>query len=241
MTIYKDMTIPFEESQMEAIGEIDNNIYIINYEKSSIKGIAFIDYLTVLSKICDISDYQNIDTKTKFEMMNRLYHQPEFIFLPVMGRSLSLIMLEVKGIKVDDKEYENSFLTRNEVKQYIDDNIEYINKYITFFDSLFVFMLMLSKLIINQKDIEEKDIDKLYEGIEEDNDSIMPTVCNVLFDPIFYNYYEKDVDDTHIKYYKRLYTQRLYNGKTIVPVIMNEANTIIRKLLFALGEYKSAE
>jgi len=237
MTVYKDITVPFNISQMENLGDIDKNIYIINYDKSSIKGVEIIDYLTVLSKVCDLSNYENIDTETKFKMMQRLYHQPEFIFLPCMGRALSLILLVSKNIDVSDDEYKNSFLTKEEISQYILQYNGDIKLYREFFDSLWVFMMMLSKLIIKQKDIEEKDIDELYVDVKEDDCSLIsPAICNVLFDDVFFKYYEKDIDVENIKYYKKFYTQRLFNGKTIVPVLVNEANFVIRKLIYLLDK-----
>ena len=234
MEIIKDVVIPFNVNDLTKIGESNSNVYLINYEKSDYKGTDFIDYLTVISLICDITNYENIDTETKFVMFNRLFRQPELVSIPCIARSLILILFKYKDIKVDDGAYSNSFFTKKEVEQYLSENKEKVEEYIKFFDSLFVFMIIFAKLahLYGNFEIKEEFVDKQYEGItENDCSKLSPAICSVLFDSLFYDYYSKDVDTDKVEYYKQFFTKKVFLGKTIVSLLVNDSNKILLNLM----------
>ena len=232
MEIVKDAIIPFKIDDLEAIGNIDNNVYLVNYEKSELKGTNFIDYICVISRICDITNYENIATETKFEMIDRLYGQPEFVSVAAINRALINILLTYKGIS--NLDFSESFLTEKEVSEYIESHKEKIEKYVSFFDSLFVFMVVLGRMIVKNQnmDIKVEDLDKEFSAIELDDCSgIQPNICTLLFDSTFYDYYMVDIDTSKVKYFRKFYTEKLFMGKTILSIIMNDANQTFMKII----------
>lgn len=227
------VTIPFKVDDLGQIGEFDTNVYIVDYEKSEYKGRDFIDYLCCVSKMWDIENYQHIDTETKFEMFNELYNQPELVPIPKIARSLILILFQYKGIELQDEWLEDSFFTKDEIIQYINDNQDKVKDYIKFFDSLFVFMMIVGMLMVNKDtpDIDIKDIDEKYKDIKiNDCTGLKPSICAILFDNLFFKYYEKDLGK-EVEYYREFYTKPLYMGHMITNVLLNSSNYIFKNIL----------
>lgn len=242
-TVFKDVTIPFNITQMEELGETDTNIYIISYEKSQLRGEDFIKYIINSSKICDIVDYNNIDSDTKIKMMKRLFNQQELVFLPCMAKSFILALLTSKNIKLLPDDFKNSFLNNDEIiifKDYMQDNFK---NYIKFFDSLFIYMLIISSILVKnpQQEITYDDLISKYIGIKEiDDEKIIPVnVCSILFEPLFYRYYEEPINEKEIYFYKKQYTEKMFANKTIFSLLLNEANHILISLLQAMEKAKN--
>lgn len=242
-TIFKEVTIPFDINQMEMLGETDPNIYLISYEKSSLKGVEFIDYIINSSKICDICDYNNIDTKTKIQMMYRLINQQELVFLPSMMRSFILTLLSIKNIETTSEEQKNSFLTQDEIevfKEYFKDKFD---DYIKFFDSLFVFMLTVASIMVSKpkQDISYDDLAIKYAGVDviDDRDIITANVCSVFFEPLFYRYYEKPINENGIYFYRQQFAEKMFREKNILSVLINDANYILMSLVSAFEKGKN--
>lgn len=242
-TVFKDVTIPFNITQMEKLGETDTNIYIISYEKSQLRGEDFIKYIINSSKICDIVDYDNIDSNTKIKMMNRLFNQQELVFLPCMAKSFILALLTSKNIKLLPDDFKNSFLDNDEIiifKDYMKDKFK---DYIKFFDSLFVYMLIISSLMVKhpQQEITYNDLISKYDGIEEiDSVEIIPVnICSVLFELLFYRYYEKPINEQEIYFYKKHYTEKIFANKTIFSLLLNKSNYVLISLLQAMEKAKN--
>lgn len=240
--VYKKTTIPFNMSQMEDLGDIDTNIYIVSYCDSQLQGEEFINYIVNSSKLCDIVDYENIDSNTKINMMRILFTQPELVFLPCMAQSFILALFTYKNIETLPESFKNSFLTQEEIKIYVDRYKDDFKNYIRFFDSLFVYMLTVSSLMVNnpQKEITYNDLISKYKDITiiDDKNIIPVNICSILFSPFFYKYYEKPINEKEIYFYKQQYTEKMYTNKTILSLILNEANTIIISLLKTMETLK---
>ena len=86
-------------------------------------------------------------------------------------------------------------------------------------------LIYSSNKTTNIKDIKEKYPKERYKS-----DEFSPNICNVLFEPDFYNYYDKSVNND-IFYYTFMFDLPLYRGKDFLSVLVNDCNTLIPVLL----------
>lgn len=236
VNIIENATIPFNINDMEDLGSVDNNFYMVSYKNSEIKGINFITYILNSSKLCDIIDFEELTYNEKSQMMDILLnYSQDMVFIPKIINSLIDCLLTYKGIDVID--YSKSFLTKEEVLLFISDNKEYMDKLISFFDSLFVFMLTVSGMIVKHgnDNIEYDELISYYKDVNIIKEQqINPNVCSVLFSPMFYRYYEQPINENNVSFYDIEYTKKIYNGKTILSVILNNSNSIMYKMMTLL-------
>lgn len=236
----KNIKFPLTIKEIGNLATNDNTFYMVDYEKSELKGAAFIEYFGSISKICDITNYNNIDSETKYVMMDRHFALPEFVMLPSLVKSLVLCLLEYKGISYDVGELRGSFLTKSEIKEYLnihkDDKFK---KYTQYLDSLFCFMLIAGKYMINEKELTIEELDNQFKGIEVDDCSDIPILINsVLFEPLFDKYYEKSQQENNVKYYKKFWTEKLYKNHNIMLILTSCQLPTFKGILYMLNNAK---
>ena len=97
---------------------------------------------------------------------------------------------------------------------------------VKFYNSLFLIMFLYASK--PTKDIRE--IKAKYSKERILNDELSPNLCNVLFEPLFYDYYEKHVG-TDIYCYSFMFDYGLYRSKDFLSVLTNKNNTLLPVLL----------
>ena len=227
--------IPFKIDSMEQLGEQDLNIYNISYKNSELKGVEFITYILNSSKLCNIKDYEDIPFDEKSKMMDILFnYSTDMVYIPDMFNSLMYCLFNIKGIEV--KDYSDSFLAKEEIKQFIKENNEYMTKLIKFFDSLFVLMLTVSLIMSKDEDITDKKLMEYYKEVNViEEKQVNSNVCSLLFESRFYEYYSKPIDESLVSFYKVEFTEKMFNHKTIMSVLLNNSNSIMNKMMIMLN------
>ena len=204
-----------------------NTIFVFDYKNSfktaNNKTAEMMKYLESFNGTFDLIVDKNTLYKEKEQLILRYFNAGTFFNCYSLTKTLIHILFVYKEI---DKEVSGSIFTNSEVKKFLDRNKMFIRDVVKFYNSLFLFMLVYSSK--PTKNIQ--DIKSQYTKEMIINDELSPNVCNVLFEPVFYDYYEKHVG-TDIYYYSFMFDYNLYRSKDFLSVITNENNTLLPVLL----------
>lgn len=237
----KKIKFPLTVKELGAIGSIDSDTYIVDYEKSELKGLDFIEYFGSISKICDIENYNSIDSETKYAMLNRQLQFQEFVMLPSLIKAFTLCLLTYRGVEFDNSELRGSFFTRAEINEYIERNKDKFANYIVYYESLAIFIFVLATYMYKEKELTIEELDKQFANYEvDDNLELTPPMLNaVLFEPTFNLFIGKSVNPDKIKYYRKMWSEKLFLNKNIAIVITNSGYDLLYRYLTLFEQTKN--
>lgn len=239
----KKIKFPLTVKELGTIGSIDSDMYMVDYEKSELKGVSFIEYFGSISKICDIENYNSIDSETKYAMLDRQLQLQEFVMLPTLIKAFTLCLLSYRGVEFDNSELRGSFFTRAEINEYIELNKEKFKEYITYYESLAVFIFVMASYMYKDKELTIEELDRQFENYEIDDDlvKIPPMLNAVLFEPTFNLFIGKSVNPDKIKYYRKMWSEKLFLNKTIGIVITNSGYDLLYRYLTLFEQVKEKD
>lgn len=202
-------------------------VYIFDYEKSSIKGLEFLNYIKNSSVIADIYISQEVAEYTKSLLLEKYMTSPTFYHITSFNLTILNLIYIKKGL---DKRVPYSMFKSDEAIRFIENHEELLNDWIKVFDSLFMYMLNI--VTLNDKDIfDNSAIRNRYDQSKIITDKeISPNVMAPLLDDAFYYYYQEGVTLSNVSYYQHLFELPLYDNKPLQALLYNDANFIIRIL-----------
>jgi len=204
-----------------------DTIFVFDYKnsfKTSVdKPRDMIKYLETFGGMFDLMIDKNVLYKEKEELLTYYFNSGSFFNCYSLTRTLIHILFRKKEI---DCKVGNSIFNDREADKFIDRNKTFVNDLVTFFNSLFLIMLVYASN--PTKDI--KNIKNKYPKERYKKDEFSPNICNVLFESLFYEYYSKSVNND-IYYYTFMLDYTLYRGKDFLSVLINENNTLIPVML----------
>ena len=204
-----------------------NTIYIFDYENSfkdsEDKPKDFISYIEMIGGMVDIFVAPQTDYFIKEKLLLNYINSGSFYNVYTLVSSLIQVMFVKKDI---DMELKHSFFNKEEAQKFIDRNYILIKKLETFYNSLFLLMILFAG-DLNQS---IKHIKKKFPTDKFCDDEFGPNVCSVLIDKDFYKYYDKHIGN-NVYYYTFMYDNNLYRGKSILDILNNQNNDIIPVLV----------
>lgn len=204
-----------------------NTIFIFDYKNSfkdsNSKPFEMMKYLESFNGTFDLVIDKNTLYKEKEELLLRYFNSGVFFNCYSLTKTLIHILFQYKGI---DKDVGDSIFNNLEALKFIDRNKMFLADIVKFYNSLFLIMFLYASK--PTKDI--KEIKAKYSKERILNDELSPNLCNVLFEPLFYDYYEKHVG-TDIYYYSFMFDYGLYRSKDFLCVLTNKNNTLLPVLL----------
>lgn len=203
------------------IDPFENNTYLFPISKFSyMDPKKLLSYLSSLGCHCDIL----VDNKSNLvKLIHDFMSFPIFFKSTILSEYILSCILFLKNIK-----YPNDTLTHQEKLQIINTNNNTFNKWITFFDSIIYYTIILasSKNIDNQTLIKSKYDDKSFS-----KDIIEINSCSVLLNPNFYEYYYKNGINDENKFYYELFEKQIYKNITFNKIVCNPNNIFYKTLL----------
>lgn len=178
--------------------------YIIDYEKSQLKGKKLLTYLSNLDIPSDIK----IDEETEeFHSLVAEYMQSHFLIeSKALENFVMKVLLQSKGLIEEDQN----------TKKFIDNNKEIIEKWHQIIHSLFIYNMY----IIN--DDEFKNYSKSF---PEDDTLEGINFANLFKYSDFYNLFF-DIDQNKFKFYSRFFEQYIFKGKSLFDIWANNNNPL---------------
>lgn len=226
----KIVTAPLNINDMDDDLE-SNSTYIFDYNKSSLKGLDFYNYICNIGINADITSIKNTDYKIKKLLLEKYMSEKRFLHFS----SFNFTILNIINLyRKNPIRYNNSIFSNNEEKLFLNEHNSLISKWKEFYDSIFYLILFLAACpnINNKKEY----IKERFKGAKiNNNKDLSVNMVSLLIDDDFYNYYDFGIDDSSVYYYPYYFENNLYDEKDITMFIINSNNyyyTIINKLIY---------
>jgi hypothetical protein len=190
---------------------VDKDIkFLIDYENSKLKGTKLLTYLSNLDIPSDIAVDENTDEF--FELLKDYFNSPFLLNIDTLERAAIDVLLCAKGMEDHPR-----------LPEFIVENKEIIDQWITVLDSLTLFNMY----IINDPGFQE-----FVESKESDpGDSLVGiNFVSLLKHPDFYDYFTS-INKDNVKYYKGYFNDYMFKGKNLFSFWANEFNPLY--LMFA--------
>ena len=110
--------VPIELKNLKKYFEDKTETYLIDYEKSKLKGAQFLTYLSNLDVPCDLSNYDD-------ELLKEYFESSMLVNIPLLEKAAMIVLFEHKGLV---KEIKNA--------KFISENLETIDKWASKLESL---------------------------------------------------------------------------------------------------------
>lgn len=202
-------------------------VYVFDYEKSSLKGLDFLNYIKNVSVIADIFMPQTTDYLTKSTLLLSYMKSQKFYHITSFNYTILQILYKMKNSDMNTK---YSLLTENEIELFIKENNIFLQEFIKIFDSIFAYMMMLATLeksdFFNISRIKSRYDDKQFIT----SSYVYPNMMSLLLDDFFYDYYKDGVDINNINYYSSYFDNNLYDNKSFQLILLNDANFVFKTL-----------
>lgn len=220
---YKTVSAPL------SINDLDNDIlspktYIISYESSSIKGIDLIKYINDLGIRADIQFTENTPLDDLYKMLEYYITSPYFNHLKSLNTIIMNCIYYLKGFKM----ILPMVFKDNVIKAFADNHQGLFKKWISFYDSYYMYMVMY--IITSGNDIISK-----YQNRVTNDSSLSPNVVSLLLDDYFYDYFKTSVSNDNIQYWTYYYETK-YDSKTFNEIMLNHNNDFIITLASLFGK-----
>jgi len=186
--------------------------YIINYAESKLKGSKLITYLSNLDLPVDIE--LNVSEEEKYELLKDYMNSPMLVNIGSLEFAVMSAIEQAKG------------LNDNGHEEFIEQNKELIDKWISRLDSLTIYNMF----IINSD--ETKQFAESF-PLDDTNDISGVNFISLLKHAEFYSLYQK-IDQSKLKFYKNYFNEYMFKGKNMYSFWANPNNPLFL-LTFAIG------
>lgn len=191
-----------------------STFYIIKYNESTLQGAKLFTYLSNLDIPCDI-DFSGCDDTVCYEVLKEYFNTSTLLNVPILEKLAIFLLLQEKEI-VPKKDI-----------QFLEDNKEIIQKWISKLDSLSVYNMSIVqsdefKNFVNQFPVDDTDS---LEGIN---------FISLLKNHDLYAIYGK-VDRSGLKYYSKYFNEYMFKGKNMYSFWATENNPMFM-LTYGISE-----
>lgn len=213
----KTYTIPLN------IKELNDNsfeLYVIDYQNSSLKGEDFFKYLEKTALLADI-DTSNVSEDEILNLLD-IYMNSQY-FHHFLSFNIAVLNCIYK-IKNYPARLQGSCLTTKGEDKFIKTHKELLQKWISFFDSYLIYMIIMA----SNKDMILKE--RYPENMIKYDKSVCSTAVSLFLDPFFYDYFQSGINENEVYYWTYQYDNKLYDGKHFNNIILNKSNWIFKVL-----------
>jgi hypothetical protein len=186
--------------------------YVINYAESKLRGSKLITYLSNLDLPVDID--LNVNEEERYELIKDYMNSPMLVNIGSLEFAVMSVIEEAKG------------LNDNGHKEFITQNKDLVDKWISKLDSLTLYNMF----IINSEKM--KDFVESF-PLDETQEIVGVNFISLLKHPEFYSLYRK-VDKQTLKFYKNYFNEYMFKGKNMYSFWANPNNPLFL-LTFGIG------
>lgn len=210
--LYKKVIAPLSIDDMDT-DIISDTIYIFDYNNSSIKNIDLIKYILNTGINSDIL-FTNIPIKDKINLTEYYMNMPNFLHIPSINKNILNYIYYIKNLNIN--------LSSDEI-DFIHKNINLFNKWISFYDSYFIYMLFYAT--------NKENIIKNYDKSQIiNNNDLSLNIVSSFMDSFFYDYFKTHIDTNNIYYWQYYYNDKKYDSKSFNEIMLNNNNYFIKIL-----------
>lgn len=235
-------TIPIETKVPLSMEEMKNLFmnrdkfrYVINYSDSSLKGSGFLFYISNLELPAELDLTDDVSTEDKFELIYEYMKMSNLIDVGTLAYTVMEILLVARNVDTSDM-FDNSFLTKDEVHQFIQEHTEIVKKWISFMNSLYVYALYVAyETSPSENAGDANPIQQMVPKIDDPN-YIGNNFINVMNLPGFFEiYFSKEINMDNTAFFTHQFTEYCFQGKNLYHFFAHEDNWLFLSVLVMLG------
>ena len=179
--------------------------YVINYKDSSLKGTKLLTYLSNLDIPCDI-DFKESSLSDYHDILKDYLHSSMIVNVSALENAVINIIHQTKG------------LTPTLDKQFIEENKEILDKWISKLESLTVYNMYIVKDNPFQEFINSFQVD-------ETKEMVGINFISLLKHKELYSFYQ-NVEQNRLKFYSHYFNEYVFKGKNLFSFWANENNPL---------------
>lgn len=144
-TLVRRVSAPIDMESLKEGFENPDIAFLIEYDKSKLKGGNLLTYLANLDVRCDVIVSQEIPKEERFELMRAYMEQRLIVKAQSLAIAAATILTAIKNIGDFYQVIESPMFTRDEIIEFIEANTVLVNKWRIFMDSMIVYALSINK------------------------------------------------------------------------------------------------
>lgn len=201
-----EATLPLSMNEIKSyFAEKDNTKFVVDYDKSSLKGKGFLFYVANLDLPVHIK-CNATETADIFELIHDYMSISNICNIDTLHLTVAQVLLEHRGVTTSDI-IKNPILTADQARQFAEQHPTLIETWATFLDSLIVFVLYA---------IYQSDFDKSKYEVVNDPTLIGNNVVNLFKIPSFLElYYSEGINKSNLRYFEYQFEQYCFGGKNL--------------------------
>lgn len=202
-----EATLPLSMNEIKSFyAEKDNTKFVVDYDKSSLKGKGFLFYVANLDLPVHIKFNGATETADIFGLIHDYMSISTICNIDTLHLTVAQVLLEHRGVTTSDI-IENPILTADQARQFAEQHPTLIETWTMFLDSLVVFMLSV---------IYQPDFDKSKYEVVNDPTLIGNNVVNLFKIPSFLElYYSTGINKSNLQYFEYQFEQYCFGGKNL--------------------------
>jgi hypothetical protein len=217
-----ETTAPISIDNLKKYFADKTTFFIINYKDSALKNTKLLTYLSNLDIPCDVN-FKDCSEKECFDMIKDYLNTQTIVNIPSLEKATIGILQQTKGlVPIVDKDF-------------IEENKEILNKWISKLESLTLYNMYIVK------DETFKEFVNSF-PVDETKEMTGVNFVSLLKHQNFYSFYQ-NTNQSHLKFYPYYFNEYIFKGKNLFHYWANENNPLflltygIIEGLFNVNEY----
>jgi hypothetical protein len=200
-----ETTAPISIENLKKYFNDQTTFFVIDYKNSSLKGTKLLTYLSNLDIPSDIN-FTGCSSDECFDMIKEYLNSTMIVNIPALESAVINILHQTKNlVQVTDKEF-------------IDDNKEILDKWISKLESLSLFNMHIIGNGIFEEFVSSFEVDTSSELIGVN-------FISLLKNEHFYSFYN-NTDKKSLKFYTHYFNDYMFKGKNMYSYWANENNPL---------------
>lgn len=215
---FQVVTAPLSIEQIKSYFENKNQLFVIDYKNSQIKGGMLLTYISNLELPCEI-DFKDVSKEEIYDLIAAYFETKSIVSTEILHIIAAKILLESKGI---DSEYLDcgKIFDRNDVKYFIEKNQEIVSKWNSFVSSSFYFFLFCYRDLAEQHGVKN-DFPEV-----NDPDYVGYNIVKLFSIPGFLETYYSVPISHSVHYFKPQFDDYIFKGKNLFQYFINPNNIL---------------
>jgi hypothetical protein len=208
-------TIPMPTDQIQELFLNPTNQYEVDLRNSKLKGESFITYIANMRMKCTLITDPELTSEEKFSTLTHFLNFNYFVDCDTLVKASALLMLRSRGVPIENTQ---TWISFEEMDEYIKLNYELITKIGNFYDSL---VLAVPSFNINFKNtILDPAIESGLVEVIEDTSAVSINIFGALTIPDFLECFlaYPNESSSKLRYFKYPVERFSYNKKALSEI-----------------------
>lgn len=220
----KEVKVPLKVEELKNFIENKNTFYHIKYSESDIKEGIFLNYLSNLDLPCEVL-LHDCDFDAKEKLLVAYMTSKNIVDVQSLALNVAQVLLEYRGLNTEEI-FVNPFFNKKEVKVFIKNNEEIVQRWEHFVESSLIYTLCITK------DMEDEASNMKSQCPEIDDSSYVGlNIINLFLVPSFMELFFQQGTRTELSYFTRQFEEYMFKGSNLYEYFFSDANELFAMFL----------